>query len=171
MINRMERKIVLISVLLGVFAVSAFGQAEKQIEGIRAEVAAINKAAKGYKKKNKDVMGLSTEGAAVTYFTSGKQLKKITAKIYGETYNATAELYYKSGEVIFVYWRMNKYDTQIGVTPPPKVIRVEEERYYFAGGELIRLLAGKKEITPLDENYTEMKEGLLELEKGLREAY
>jgi hypothetical protein len=65
---------------------------------------------------------------------------------------------------------MNKYDTQIGMTPPPKVVRVEEERYYFSDGELIRLLAGKTEIKPGDEKYNEMKDGIMELEKGLKEA-
>ena len=66
---------------------------------------------------------------------------------------------------------MNKYDTQIGMTPPPKVVRVEIERYYFAGGELIRVLKGKKVIKPADEEYTELKNGILEFEKGLKEAY
>ena len=165
------KKLLLAISIIALFAGAALAQVEKQVAGIRAEVAAINKAAKGYKKKSKDVDGLSLEGAAATYFTSGKGLKKITAKLYGETYNASAEIYYQGEEVIFIYWKMNKYDTQIGMTPPPKVIRVEEERYYFAGGELIRLLKGKKEIKPADEEYTEMKAGILELEKGLKEAY
>lgn len=165
------KKLVLAISIIALFAGAVFAQVEKQVAGIRAEVAAINKAAKRYKKKTKDVDGLSLEGATATYFTSGKGLKKITAKLYGETYNASAEIYYKGEEVIFIFWKMNKYDTQIGMTPPPKVIRVEEERYYFAGGELLRLLKGKKEIKPADEQYTEMKAGILELEKGLKEAY
>jgi hypothetical protein len=169
-IKAMGRKAILVFIVIIGLSGSIFAQIDKQITAIRAEVAAIDKAAKGYKKRSKDVMGLSTEGAAATYFTSGKGLKKITAKIYGETYNGSAELYYKGGEVIFIFWKMNKYDTTIGMDPPPKVIRVEEERYYFAGGKLIRLLAGKTEIKPGDENYTEMKDGIMELEKGLKEA-
>lgn len=165
------KKLIWIISIIAIFAGAAFAQVEKQIAGIRAEVAAINKAAKGYKKKTKDVDGVSLEGTQATYFTSGKGLKKITAKMYGETYNASAELYYKGEEVIFIYIKMNKYDTQIGMDPPPKVVRVEEERYYFAGGELVRVLKGKKEIKATDEEYTEMKAGILELEKGLKEAY
>lgn len=156
--------------LLTIMAGAAFAQVEKQVSAIRAEVAAIDKAAKGYKKKSVDV-NVSTEGGAATYFSSGKSLRKISAKIYGETFRGTAELYYRAGKVIFIYWTMSKYDTQIGMDPPPKVIRVEKERYYFAGGELIRILKGKKEIKPANEEYADLKAGILELEKGLKEAY
>jgi hypothetical protein len=165
------KKLIWMISIIAIFAGAAFAQVTKQITGIRAEVAAINKAAKGYKKKTKDVDGVSLEGTQATYFASGKGLKKITARMYGETYNASAELYYKGEEVIFIYIKMNKYDTQIGMDPPPKVVRIEEERYYFAGGELIRLLKGKKELKPADEEYSEMKQGILEMEKGLKEAY
>jgi hypothetical protein len=165
------KKLIWMISIIAIFAGAAFAQTAKQVAGIRAEVAAINKAAKGYKKKTKDVDGVSLEGTQATYFTSGKGLKKITAKLYGETFNASAELYYQGEEVIFIYFKMNKYDTQIGMDPPPKVVRVEEERYYFAGGELVRVLKGKKEIKATDEEYTEMKAGILELEKGLKEAY
>jgi hypothetical protein len=168
---RMLRRSVLAAVMIIVGAGVSFGQVEQQVMAIRAEVAAINKNAPKYKKKNKDVTGVSLEGAAATYFTSGKGLKKITAKLYGETYNASVEIYYQGEEAIFIYSKMNKYDTQIGMTPAPKVVRVEEERYYFTGGELIRLLSGKKEVKPADERYNEMKEGILEVAKGLREAY
>jgi hypothetical protein len=167
----MRTRIITLSCLLIALSGTLFAQVEKQVAGIRAEVAAINKAVGRYKKKSKDVMGLSTEGARATYFTSGRGLKKITAKVYGETYNGTMEIYYQGEEAIFIYWRMNKYDTTIGMTPPPKVIRVEQERYYFAGGELIRLLKGRKVVRPADEDYKEMKEGILEMEKGLKEAY
>lgn len=165
------KKLIWMISIIAIFAGAAFAQTAKQIAGIRAEVAAIDKAAKKYKKKTKDVDGISLEGTQATYFTSGKGLKKITAKLYGETFNASAELYYQGEEVIFIYFKMNKYDTQIGMDPPPKVVRVEAERYYFAGGELIRLLKGKKELKATDEEYSEMKQGILEMEKGLKEAY
>jgi len=147
-------------------------QAEKQVIAIRGDVGAINKAARTYKKKIKMVEGVSLEGTEASYFTSrAGELKKITAKMYGETFNGSAELYYKGGELIFCYIKINKYDTQIGMTPPPKVVRVEEERYYFGNGELIRVLAGKKEIKPGDERYGELKDGTLELTKTLKEAF
>jgi hypothetical protein len=165
------KKVLLAISIIALFAGAVFAQTAKQVAGIRAQVAAINKAAKKYKKKTKDVDGISLEGTQATYFTSGKGLKKITAKLYGETFNASAELYYQGEEVIFIYFKMNKYDTQIGMDPPPKVVRVQEERYYFAGGELIKLLKGKKELKPDDEEYSEMKQGILEMEKGLKEAY
>jgi hypothetical protein len=168
----MKMKIALILML--VFAFSSIGSAQvgKQVTGIRAEVAAINKAAKGYKKKVKTVDGISLEGTEASYFTSrAGELKKITAKMYGETYNASAEIYYKQGKAIFIFLKKNKYDTQIGMTPPPKVVRVEEERYYFVGDELVRILAGKTEIKHDNERYNEMKDGMQETEKVLRETF
>ena len=91
--------------------------------------------------------------------------------MYGETFNASAELYYKGGELIFCYIKTNKYDTQIGMTPPPKVASIEEERYYFMNGEMIRLVHGKVELKPGDEKYEELKNGAIELAKTLKEAY
>jgi hypothetical protein len=130
---------------LGIFTTliwtnSAYAQTEKEIVKIRTEVAAINKGASKYKKATKDVEGISLEGTEATYFYSGKTLKKTTAKMYGETYNSTGEFYYQNGELIFAFVKRNQYDTQIGLEKPPKVVRTEEQRFYFrSDGELIRL--------------------------------
>jgi hypothetical protein len=99
----------------------------------------INKNAPKYDKKVKNIDGLSTEGSEVTYFISGRGLKKIVAKVYGETFRATTELYYSGEEPIFVFRRIERYDTQIGMTPPPKVIRVDETRLYRSGEKSIRI--------------------------------
>jgi hypothetical protein len=165
------KKIFLLAVLTLVFGGSIFAQIDKQISAIRAEVAAINKASKKYTKKTKNVEEISLEGTEATYFVSGKGLKKVVAKMYGETYNATGEFYYSGEELIFAFIKFNKYDTQIGMNPPPKIIRTEEQRLYFAGGDLIRLLLGKKELKSSDERYNELKNGTLDTSKKLMEAY
>jgi hypothetical protein len=165
------KKIFLLAVLTLVFGGSIFAQIDKQISAIRAEVAAINKASKKYTKKTKNVEEISLEGTEATYFVSGKGLKKVVAKMYGETYNATGEFYYSGEELIFAFIKFNKYDTQIGMNPPPKIIRTEEQRLYFAGGDLIRLLLGKKELKSNYERYDELKNGTLDTSKKLMEAY
>jgi len=143
----------------------------KRITEIRAEVNAINKNAAKYTKKTKDVEGVSLEGTEATYYFSGKHLQKITAQIYGETYNATAELYYKNGELLFAFVKRNEYDTQVGVGTPPKVVRTEEQRFYFrSDGELIRLLVGGKELKRGDEKYSELKDEIISLSRKLKDS-
>lgn len=169
---RKSNCLLLSTILLMLFLVNSINaQTKKDIAVIRAEVAAINKGAAKYKKKTKNVEDISLEGTEATYFHSGKNLKKITAKMYGETYNATGEFYYDEGELIFAFVKHNKYDTQIGMNPPPKVARTEEQRFYFARGELIRLLVGKKELKTRDERYAELKDGIADISTKFKNSY
>ncbi len=165
------KKIFLLTALILVFGNSIFAQTDKQLTAIRAEVAAINKASAKYTKTKKSVENISLEGTEATYYVSGKGLKKIVTTIFGETYNATSEFYYSGEELIFAFVKFNKYDTQIGMNPPPKIVRTEEQRLYFTGGNLIRLLIGKKELKSNDERYDELKNGTLDTSKKLQEAY
>jgi hypothetical protein len=168
----MKNKILVMAVAIFFLLPNIFAQnIEKQIVTIRTKVAAINKAAKSYRKKTKDVENISLEGAEAVYYISGKSLKKVVAKMYGETYNATGEFYYSGEELIFAFVKFNKYDTQIGVKPPPKVVTVEEQRLYFAGGELIRMLVGKSELKVDSERYAELKDEIIGISKKLQEAY
>ncbi len=79
-------------VLLGIFIMliwtnSTFAQTQKEVIKIRAQVAAINKGASKYTKTIKDVEDISLEGTEATYYHSAGNLKKITTKMFGETYN------------------------------------------------------------------------------------
>lgn len=166
------KKILLLSALMLVFGNSIFAQTDKQITAIRAEVAAINKAAAKYKKKTKDVEGISLEGTEATYYVSGKGLKKIVARIYGESFNATGEFYYQGEELIFAFVKHNKYDRPLGASGrSPKVVRTEEQRFYFTGGNLIRLLVGKKQLKPDDERYDQLKDEAVGTADELKKSY
>ena len=149
---------------------AAYAQTEKEIAKIRAQVAAINNGAAKYTKTTKSVEDISLEGTEATYYHSAKVLRKITAKMYGETYNATGEFYYAGGELIFAFVKRNEYDTQIGTDKPPKVVRVQERRFYFAGGDLIRLLVGKKELKDGDDNYSELKDEIISVSGKLKDS-
>lgn len=157
-------------VLAFILADFAYAQTENNIAKIRAEVAAINKGAAKYRKTTKNVEGISLEGTEATYYRSAGNLKKITAKMYGETYNATGEFYYQDGRLIFAFLKHNQYDTQIGLDKPPKVVRVEEQRFYFADGGLIRLLVGKKEIESGDERYAQLIDEIIGISDKLKDS-
>lgn len=168
------RKSFYISLFAALFimcGVSVFAQTADQIKQIRAEVNLTNKNAAKYKKTTKDVEGISLEGTEATYFVLGKGLKKVTAKMFGETYNASVEIYFSGEEMIFAFLKENRYDTQIGMNPPPKVVKSEERRFYFSGGELIRLLVGKTEVKSGSENYRELKEQIDDISAKLKAAY
>ena len=158
-------------VLSLVAANAAFAQTEKEIVKIRAEVAAINKGAAKYKKTTKNVEDIALEGSEATFYRSAGNLRKITAKMYGETYNATGEFYYQNGHLIFAFLKHNQYDTQIGLNVPPKVVRTEERRFYFTDADLIRLLVGNKELKPVDENYAQMKNEITSISSKLKDSY
>jgi len=162
-------------VLLGSFITliwtnSTFAQTEKDVVKIRAEVAMINKGAAKYTKTIKDVQDISLEGTEATYYHSTGKVKKITAEMFGETYNATGEFYYQNGHLIFAFLKHNQYDTQIGTTPPPKVVRTEQQRSYFAGGQLIRLLIGKKELKSNNEKYLQLKGEIISISSKLKDS-
>jgi len=146
------------------------GQTEKQIAAIRADVKLIDKSSSKYSKKEKDVDGISLEGARATYFLSGKGLKKIVAKIYGETFRATAEIYYSGEEMIFAFQRLEKYDTHIAMNPPPKVIKVIESRVYFSSGKAIRVIEDKKTHAPGDSEFRAAEEAINDLSSKLKAA-
>lgn len=167
----MKIKLLIFTAAIFLVFPTVFAQGAKEILSIAKQVNTINKNLKKYTKKKKDVDDISLEGTAATYYVSGKGLMKISAKMYGETYNAVGEFYYQGEEMIFAFLKLNKYDTQIGLEKPVKVVKVEEKRLYFSGGELIKLLIGKKQIRSSDERFAESKEEIVELANKLKAAY
>ena len=148
-----------------------FAQTEKQIAAIRTEVAAIEKGATNYTRKINNVEDISLEGTEAIYFTEKTSLKKIISKMYGETFNATGEFYYRDGQLIFAFLKHSKYDMQIGMDKPPKVVSVEEQRFYFDDDKLIRLLVGKKELKSGSERYDELKNSILDISSKLKKSH
>jgi hypothetical protein len=164
-------KFITLSILiLMIAAVSAFAQTEKQIAAIRVDVNLTNKSAAKYDKKTTLVEGISLEGTEATYFTSGRSLKKITAKMYGETYRATAELYYSGEELIFAYQRLQRYDTQIGMKPPPKVVKILETRVYYSSEKAIRVIEDKKQLATSASEFSAAESAMNDLSEKLKAA-
>jgi hypothetical protein len=162
--ENMTGKLSLLGIVLIFVVGSVNAQVEKEIAAIRADVNLINKNAPKYDKKTKSFDDLSLEGSEATYFVSGRGLKKIVAKIYGESYRSTAELYYSGEELIFVFQRIERYSMGMG----SKVSRIEETRLYRSGGKTIRILSGKTQLKPGDIRFTEAEYQLYELSDDLK---
>lgn len=168
----MKLKLLILTIAIFIATNAIFAQSvEKDIASIRTKVTAINNSAKKFTKKTKDVDGISLEGAQATFFSSRLSLKKVTAKMYGETYNATGEFYFENSKLIFAFIKHNQYDTQIGLDKPVKVVKVEERRFYFNNDGLIRLLVGKKELRNGDESYEELSQSAVSIGEKLLEAF
>ncbi len=163
----------ILSVVLFIFAaqISIFAQSEKEVAAVRAEVKSINGSSKKLKKEMKTVLGLSLEGAEATYFLSGKEIKKITATFYGETYKSTAEVYYRTDAPIFIFSKLNKYDAPINPNRSPKIISSEEQRIYFSGGKTVKIIVGKADLKTTDSRFAEIESSLTEISQGLIKAY
>jgi hypothetical protein len=168
----MKTKLLILAIATFITANTIVAQSvEKEIISIRNKVTAINNSAKKYTKKTKDVDDISLEGAEATFFSSRLSLKKVTAKMYGETYNATGEFYFENSKLIFAFIKHNQYDTQIGLEKPVKVVKIEERRFYFNNDGLIRLLVGKKELKSEDERYEELSQSAVSIGEKLLEAF
>jgi hypothetical protein len=165
------RRLLLSVMLLGIGIFASHAEDAGLRPGIRAAVAEINAKLPGFKKETRLVEGLSLEGSEATFFSEGGTLRKISAKLYGETYNATAELYYHGGALSFVYQKVNRYDTQIGMQPPPKVASSEEKRHYFSGGALAALRIGQRDIEASDILWDEAEQEIAALAEMLEHAF
>lgn len=168
----MKTKLLILIITTFIAAQTVFTQSvEKQVSAIRAEVTAINKNAKSYTKKTKDVADVSLEGTEATFFTSGRGLHKITAKMYGETFQATGEYYFQGEELIFAYEKMSRYNGQIGMSKPVKVVKVEEKRMYFVNEKMIKILVGKINVKSGSKQWEESEKDTLELVKTFKDAF
>jgi hypothetical protein len=166
------KKIILLTILMLISGLSAFAQTvETQITAIRAEVAAINGRSAKYTTKTIAVEGVSLEGTEATFYVSGKALRKIAAKIYGESYRATLELYFQGEDLIFAYQKTSRYDMPIGSGKTPRVLATEETRSYFSGGKMIRFLKGKKQIKTDSIEFDEQAYSTMEISDTLRRAF
>jgi hypothetical protein len=111
-------------------------QGKESISSIRERYAAINKNLAKYRVVKKELSGFSTEGGELVAYLDGASVVKMAATHLGETGRSLEEFYYRDGELIFVFYRRETYDAPMS----GKVSKTAEERFYFAGGRLIRWL-------------------------------
>jgi hypothetical protein len=164
------RILLLLAVLWGAGIVPCAG-GERLISEIRTEVGQINAGLRTYKKSVKSLVGLSLEGSEATYYYDGQTIRKITAKLYGETYNAVSELYFRGDMLVFVYQKLNRYDTQVGMHPPPTVVNSEEKRLYFSEGALAVLKIGAAQVARDEMRWQEAEMEVIELADMLKAAF
>jgi hypothetical protein len=115
------------------------------IARIRARFAAIERESPTYRQTSRDLRGYSLEGGQLEALFHGDELRKLTARFYGEMWRGREEYYFWADSLFFVYAVVEGYDR-----PLSGDVRVTaEHRYYFHDGRLIRRVFTQR---PRDED-------------------
>jgi hypothetical protein len=115
-------------------AVSATSGSPAAIARIRAQFAEIQRDAPRYRQTTHDVHEFSLEGGELAGFYRGRELRKLAARLYGETWRGTEDYYFADGRLIFIHTVHQRYDGLLS----GRVQWTIEHRFYFDGGRLIR---------------------------------
>ena len=115
-------------------AVTATSGDPATIARIRALFAEIERETPAYRRTTHELRGFSLEGGELVGFYRGSELRKLAARHFGETGQATQEYYFSDGRPVFVHVVDSRYDEPLS----GRVVFRTEDRYYFDGGRLIR---------------------------------
>jgi hypothetical protein len=115
---------------------------EESIRTIRNRYAEVNRNLESCQQIKRDLFGYSTERGELTTYLLNSSLRKMVARFYGESGQTTEEYYFWDNRLFFVFRIDSRYDNPLS----GRVIEKAEQRFYFSDGELIRWLAGMKEI-------------------------
>jgi len=131
--------------------VTATSGAPAAIARIRARVAEIEREAPGYRRTTHDLYGFSLEGGELAGLFRGRELRKLAARLLGETWRGTEEYYYSGGRLIFIHVVHERYGEPMSGHAASTI----EHRFYFDGGRLIRRVrtqrpAAARDLTQFD---------------------
>ena len=117
---------------------------EERVKVIRTRYAEIEKELKDCRQVKRDLPDESAEGGELTAYFKDSSLRKLSARLFGETGKVLEEFYFSDGQVIFVF----RVETRL-TEPNSGVVKSKtEQRFYFADGKLIRWLnPDRKDVT------------------------
>ena len=126
---------------------------------------------------NETELDESTEGGVANFYYNDRQLEKIVARHYGETFQLLSEYYLLNGQLSFVFEKRYKYnrplyydttamkenqDTEAFDFDKSEII---EDRSYFENGNLIHQINNQDCGSPFADDY------LLEEQKRIKEDF
>jgi hypothetical protein len=125
-------------------AVTATSGSPAAIARIRAAVAEVEREAPRYRRTKHDVFNFSLEGGELTGLYRGRELRKLAARLYGETWRGTEEYYFSGGRLVFIHGVTERYDEPM----TGRVVFTIEHRLYLDGGRLIRKVRTQRPAAP-----------------------
>jgi hypothetical protein len=90
--------------------VTATSGSPAAIARIRAEYAAIEREAPGYRQTAHDVWNFSLEGGELLGFYRGRELRKLSARLFGESWRGSEAYYFADGRLIFIHVVQERYN-------------------------------------------------------------
>ena len=114
--------------------VTATSGSPSAIAQIREQFSRIQREAPGYRRTTHGLVGFSLEGGVLHGFYRGRELRKLAARLYGESWQGTEEYYFADGRLIFIHVVHQRYDEPMS----GRVVSTIQHRLYFSGGRLLR---------------------------------
>lgn len=137
--------VVALGLLMSAPAIRAQGAKDPRIQHIRKVYASTESGLKKCSTVKREIEGQSTEGGELTAYLRGTEMVKLDAVYYGESGKATEAYYLEEGRVVFILRTDMNYDKPLSGVVKSRT----EERFYFAGGELITWLDETKKSVPV----------------------
>lgn len=133
---------------------------EDAIRGIRGEFDVIEKGLPGFASFRDEMPEVGGDSAYATVYVDGGEIRKIRSRVYQGGLRSSIQLYYAGGELFFAYQVVTGAD---GGT-------LDEQRFYFRDGRLIRWLdARRATVPPGAAGYAGHERRLTELARTLME--
>ena len=109
---------------------------EAAVRRIRAHFATIEREVPTYRCRTLELDGFSAEGGELVACYAGDQLRKLTARYYGESGRAEEQFFVWNQQLEFVFRTDDTYTEPLS----GRVQHRAEERSYFVDGKLVRWL-------------------------------
>lgn len=123
---------------------------QEAIEEIRAHFKYVNDNQSKFEITKGEVLGESSDGGVIEKYFDNDEIVKISLEYFGESGKLLRDYYIRKGELLFVFDQNFKYnvpyyiDSLTAITSgdeewfDPSKTKVEESRFYFFKGEMIR---------------------------------
>lgn len=146
------RLIIMLAVASQVDVAMAQGTNE-EIARIRERYIAINQPGLRYTVVARELDNYAVEGADLTGYFAGGDLRKVVARYFAESGFGREEYYFWNGELFFVLRRKNR-NSQIH----PNLKGVAQNRFYFASRQLIRWIDERDHLVVMHQQAARYEE-------------
>lgn len=144
--------------------IACSAKTDDSVREIHQELARIQSDLSTLQKTQRILLGISTEGAAVTAYSEKGNIQKIAVEALGETGKYLADFYFKNEQIIFSHIKVINYGSHIMETHKSEDLKervAEEDRFYFANGKLIQWLKFEEHILSSKPGYQEKGQSVL----------
>jgi hypothetical protein len=108
---------------------------------IRATFESVERDRGQYATLRKEIRGLGADSAYATIYSTSSTIPKIRARLFSGALRTSIQAYYDGGELVFVYQTISQIF-------PSGEREIEQQRFYFSGGRLVRWLDASRSDVP-----------------------